>query len=108
MEVETKVDRSAKRIILHTDFLVIESESGCNGQPFDEQIVESGLMIKCTTKGWGIEGYPTLNVGLCTVIPMVGAPGLAETSSKAELALFSMTDFTPSSLNRTGPVVCSH
>ena len=56
MEVETKVDRSAKRIILHTDFLVIESESGCNGQPFDEQIVESGLMIKCTTKGWGIEG----------------------------------------------------
>ena len=51
---------------------------------------------------------PTLNDGLCTVIPMVGAPGLADTSSKAALALFSMTDFTPSSLNKTGPVVCSH
>ena len=56
MEVETKVDRSAKRIILHTDFLVIEPEAGCNGQSFYEPVVESGLMIKCTTKGWGIEG----------------------------------------------------
>ena len=57
--VETKeeepIDRSAKRIILHTDFLVIEPEAGCNGQPFYEQVVESRLMIKCTAKSRGIE-----------------------------------------------------
>ena len=44
VKIKTKVDRSAKRIILHTDFLVIEPEAGCNGQSFYEQVVESRLM----------------------------------------------------------------